>query len=226
MKLVEVFPAIQGEGKTVGQARLLLRVPGCNLRCSWCDTKYATTKIKSEELNPLSRYTRLFAKHSKWMITGGEPMLYQTQLLPVLEKYSPDWLEVETSGTLPVSDPVLFDFVDLWNISPKRETDQVDGRNTEPKLLTQIPQLKDYILKFVFTATTPTQTEEFLQFIVDIGEKYGLSESELKERTWIMPHTNKAKFLNDVTAWEFALKNGFNYSDRLHVRVFGPKRGI
>src|SRR2546423_1101044 len=77
LRIAEIFASIQGEGIWVGQPSVFVRVSGCNLRCTWCDTPYASWQpegpiLKLDEI--LEQVERFRASHV--VLTGGEPMLF------------------------------------------------------------------------------------------------------------------------------------------------------
>src|SRR5271170_4272381 len=76
MRLAEIFYSIQGEGKLTGVPSTFVRVSGCNLRCVWCDTPYASWAPEGEDAavsEIVDRVRGLGARHV--VITGGEPMI-------------------------------------------------------------------------------------------------------------------------------------------------------
>src|SRR5688572_24617647 len=83
MKVSELFYSIQGEGKLVGVPSVFVRASGCNLRCTWCDTPYASWDPEGEEVAVDEIVRRIAAlgeggatgKHV--VVTGGEPMIMQ-----------------------------------------------------------------------------------------------------------------------------------------------------
>src|SRR6476620_11430035 len=76
MKIAELFHSIQGEGKLVGVPSVFVRASGCNLRCTWCDTPYASWEPEGENLAVDEIVSRVAAHRSKHVvITGGEPMI-------------------------------------------------------------------------------------------------------------------------------------------------------
>ncbi len=102
MKINEIFYSIQGEGKWTGFPNIFIRTTGCNLRCSYCDTKYAykkgTEKTIEEITNEIKKYNC-----KKICITGGEP-LQQKDIIELINqlincKYS---IIVETNGSLKI----------------------------------------------------------------------------------------------------------------------------
>ena len=76
MKIAELFYSIQGEGKLVGVPSVFVRASGCNLRCTWCDTPYASWNPEGEDVpvdEIVRRVSEFGAKHV--VLTGGEPLV-------------------------------------------------------------------------------------------------------------------------------------------------------
>ena len=101
MKVCEVFRSIQGEGKSQGRPCTFIRMAGCNLRCSWCDTEYA--REGGEEMTPEDLFSRAVELRGRLVcITGGEPLLQGNELLPLLARLRAHGfsIEIETNGTV------------------------------------------------------------------------------------------------------------------------------
>lgn len=104
MNINEIFYSLQGEGKWAGLPNIFIRTSGCNLRCSFCDTKYAyeNGKIMSikEIINQITQYNCRYV-----CLTGGEPLLQQDifELINVLlkKKY---YVIIETNGSINIKD--------------------------------------------------------------------------------------------------------------------------
>src|SRR5213082_1511458 len=77
MKIAEIFYSLQGEGTLAGVPSAFIRVSGCNLRCTWCDTPYASWNPQGAEM-PLPAILAEVAKHPARhvVLTGGEPMMF------------------------------------------------------------------------------------------------------------------------------------------------------
>lgn len=122
MNVMEVYRSVQGEGTLMGVPTIFVRFFACNLRCSWCDTKYSWSVREGgtwETLTPQAVATRirdLGARHV--VLTGDEPTLQQelAQLAQLL-KQSGYHLTVETNTTI-FPDAVV-PLIDLWSLSPK-----------------------------------------------------------------------------------------------------------
>jgi 7-carboxy-7-deazaguanine synthase len=100
MKIAEIFRSIQGEGKNQGYPCTFLRLGGCNLRCTWCDTRQAQSGgVERMESEIMQEIEALNGK--RLCITGGEPLLQGEQLLPLVRTMRErDYIiEIETNGT-------------------------------------------------------------------------------------------------------------------------------
>ena len=123
----EIFASIQGEGVTAGLPSVFIRLSLCNLRCVWCDTKYTwdwahfDPKLEIVAVDVPEIMRRVEQTHLRnVVITGGEPLLQQRELIPLVKllKSRGLRLEVETNGTIE-PDPVFGASIDQWNVSPK-----------------------------------------------------------------------------------------------------------
>lgn len=220
----EVFYSIQGEGRTLGEPRLFIRLGGCNLRCKFCDTQYSYKGIFEDDsiLEAEIIYDKNgvsnFSHFPNWVITGGEPLLQQEEIIGLFAKYNPDWLEIETNGTIKPL-PTLQRAVNLFNISPKDPKQQ--KRGLKPKLAVNFKELErnsDYIVKFVYSNKS---SEKFIKKTIkenkiDPKRVYIMAEGKnKKEQEEKMPEVIK-----------YCLKNNYKFSPRLHVLVWNKKRGI
>lgn len=103
IKINEIFYSIQGETSYIGRPSIFIRLTGCNLRCSYCDTKYAYYKGKNYSLNEILKKVKNFSC-SLITITGGEPLL-QKEAYNLITKFHDIGYQVlvETNGTLDFS---------------------------------------------------------------------------------------------------------------------------
>ncbi|HOT94815.1 MAG TPA: radical SAM protein [Methanoregulaceae archaeon] len=104
MKVAEVFYSLQGEGKNQGRPTVFLRLAGCNLACRWCDTPSARDGGVEWRTAEVVDAVRAVAGSCRLVcVTGGEPLLQQEALVPVLEALSREGFscEIETNGTIP-----------------------------------------------------------------------------------------------------------------------------
>ncbi len=104
MYLIEIFKSVQGESSFAGRPCIFVRLAGCNLRCSWCDSEYTFTggyKLSEDEV--VAEVAKL-APVKLVEITGGEPLLQERELVPLMERLLGEGYElmIETSGERPV----------------------------------------------------------------------------------------------------------------------------
>lgn len=227
MRICEIFESIQGEGMLAGVPSLFLRASGCNLRCSWCDTPHASWAPEGEEWTSDQLAARAAAcKLRHVVITGGEPMIFAdlaplTRRLDALGKH----ITIETAGT--VDQDVA---CHLMSISPKLANSTphgVDGgrwvemherARLRPDVLRALMARYDYQLKFVIR-------EE-----ADLAEVLALA-TELEapaERVLLMPEGFEPDLLRERSVWlaEVCRRTGFRYSPRLHIFLYGNRRGV
>jgi 7-carboxy-7-deazaguanine synthase len=224
MRIAEIFYSIQGEGTLVGVPSVFVRVSGCNLRCSWCDTPYTSWNPEGDEWSNdaiVAEVLRHPARHA--VITGGEPMLFP----PVVElsrqlKDRGLHITVETAGT--VYQPVA---CDLMSISPKLANStpaeepfatRHDKLRYQPDVLKQLIRAFDYQLKFV--VASPEDLGEIREIVSEINAS--------ADRVLLMPEGTSPERVRDRGQWivEVCKQEGFRYSPRLHVDLWGDRRGV
>jgi len=106
MQITEIFKSIQGESSYAGLPCVFVRLTGCNLRCDWCDSEYTFTggsKMSLEEVH--SEVERLSPNGGLVEVTGGEPMLQEREVIPLMERLLNSGFNVllETSGERPLA---------------------------------------------------------------------------------------------------------------------------
>jgi 7-carboxy-7-deazaguanine synthase len=227
MKIAEIFYSLQGEGILTGVPSVFVRTSGCNLRCTWCDTPYTSWQPEGEERSIdqiVSAVTGHRASHV--VVTGGEPMI-APEIIALTERLREAGLHItiETAGT--VFAPVA---CDLMSISPKlqnstpRERDggrwaaQHDRLRWQPEVLRQLIRGYEYQLKFVIAA--PVDLEEVEQVRREIGVAAA--------RVVLMPEGTRQETVHERGVWlaELCKQGGYRYSPRLHIDLWGDRRGI
>jgi len=223
LRVAEVFgPTIQGEGKHMGRQTHFIRLSGCNLSCSWCDTPYTWdwsgvngTKYDRETESKIYTVEELVnlmdqSEATSVVITGGEPLVQAKALVELANDliYMGISVEIETNGTRPCPDNISRSV--QWNISPKLTTSG-NANGIKPKALRSYPASAIY--KFVIT--DPTDIDEI--------NRLGLAPSQV----WLMPEGRTPTEINKraLMVANLALTHGYNYSHRLHVTLWGNKRG-
>ncbi len=106
MHLIELYASVQGESSFAGRPCIFVRLAGCNLRCSWCDSEYTFTGGQKFSLESIEQRIAELAPIRLVEFTGGEPMLQRRELLPLMEKLLAEGysLMLETSGEQPLAD--------------------------------------------------------------------------------------------------------------------------
>jgi len=102
--LIEIYKSVQGESSFAGRPCIFVRLAGCNLRCSWCDSEYTFTggyKLSDDEI--IAEIAKLVPV-KLIEFTGGEPLLQERELIPLMERLLAQGYElmIETSGERPV----------------------------------------------------------------------------------------------------------------------------
>lgn len=230
----ECFLSIQGEGKLVGTPSYFIRLSGCNLRCTWCDTPYASwnpegSKQSLEELVRAAATSQ--ATHV--VLTGGEPMIFDAveplaRALRVLGMH----ITIETAGT--VFRPATVLACDLMSLSPKLANSTPSA--TDPRDPTgswaarhEARRINIPILQQLLDAHRVHQLKFVVSADADIAEIHSLL-AQLKnwspQDVLLMPEG--VTLPSPATkAWliDICLKNNFRYCPRLHIELFGNIRG-
>src|ERR1700682_3407176 len=105
MQITEIYKSLQGESTHAGLPCVFVRLTGCNLRCAWCDSEYTFAgghKMTLEEV--LTEVERISPNGGLVEITGGEPMLQEREVVPLMQRLLEDGYRVllETSGGRPL----------------------------------------------------------------------------------------------------------------------------
>ena len=222
----EIFHSLQGEGATIGTPTVFLRLALCNLACGWCDTKYTwdwehfdyKSEVVSLDIEQVKEAILAF-NCPHLVVTGGEPLLQQKELAPLVASMKSDgfYCEVETNGTIgPLSE--LERGIDQWNVSPKLSTsDNPKDRREVPDALKHFSHLPSAYFKFVIVE--PRDIEE----VCALRDRYRLPT----DRIILLPEGRTAEVLRDRSQWvsEACVKEGFTFSTRLHILLWGDQRG-
>jgi 7-carboxy-7-deazaguanine synthase len=222
LKIAEIFYSIQGEGSLVGTPSVFVRSSGCNLRCSWCDTPYTSWNPEGDDW-PLERILAAVdayaARHV--VVTGGEPMIAR-EIVDITRglRQRGRHITIETAGT--VFAPVE---CDLMSISPKLANSTPPGEwavrherlRIQPETLRRLMTAYEYQLKFVIAQ--PDDVAEALELLRALDADAG--------KVILMPEGVDAAVLRDRGVWlaEVCKREGFRFSPRLHVELYGNRRG-
>jgi 7-carboxy-7-deazaguanine synthase len=104
VQITEIFKSIQGESTHAGLPCVFVRLTGCNLRCAWCDSEYTFTGGRRLSLEDVAQEVARLSAGGLVEITGGEPMLQEREVVPLMERLLQDGYTVllETSGERPL----------------------------------------------------------------------------------------------------------------------------
>ena len=225
MKISEIFESIQGEGINAGKQAIFLRTAECNLKCTWCDTKYTwdwknydfQKEVKEMTIDEVKdAILDLEIKHL--VITGGEPLLQQDDLADLLSFLKPDfYVEVETNCTI-LPNKMLTDLIDQWNVSPKTKN------SGNPLELCENNECYYFFANqencfFKYVVENESDIPEIKKFVT----KYNIPENRVQLMT--QASTKEEISMKEKSISELAKLHNFSFSPRLHVAMWGSQRG-
>lgn len=227
MRVAEIYKSIQGEGFLTGTESVFVRAAGCNLRCRFCDTPYASWYPEGEDLSVadiLERIADLACDHV--VFTGGEPMLY-AELIPLCRAIRADsrHITIETAGTLylPVD-------CDLMSISPKlSNSTPTDGSDSKwrsrhdhtrhaPDVIRRL--VGEYTYQFKFVIGDQEDCEETLRYLDEFPDID-------RGRVMLMPLGTESGKLSSIGEWlePYCVEHGLRFCPRRQIEWFGSVRG-
>lgn len=215
MVVNEIFASLQGEGRYVGEPCVFVRFAGCNLHCSWCDSKYAWKE--GDLMSPkdvCSEAIQMGRRHRcRWVVfTGGEPLVQPHQelveMIAILDGEG-FGVQIETNGL-------------LWE--PWREVHW----NVSPKLWC-VERYPSYLWEYWSKSTNVdlkfvVRTEEDVQEVQRLVETYLLDLSCV----YLMPQAaSRSEYLELAPkVWEWCTKYGYRFGLREHIVLFDSRRGV
>lgn len=230
MRVAEIFHSIQGEGELAGMPSVFIRTSGCNLRCAWCDTPYASWSPEGGVMtveSVIDAVARYPARHC--VLTGGEPMvaagIHDLARALGARGYH---ITIETAATLPPGGIAC----DLASLSPKLANstpgEAAAGagwarRHDELRLRPDVIRAwcADYPVQLKFVV----RSEGDLPSILELWRE--AAPDVPPGRILLMPEATEAARLDALSPaiLRLCLAHGFRYCDRLHIRLFGNTRG-
>jgi len=227
MLIAEIFHSLQGEGELTGVPSVFVRTSGCNLRCNWCDTPYASWNPEGP-VRPVSDILDEVAAAGvrDVVVTGGEPMLFDG-IEPLLHGLAAHghFVTVETAGTVYRDVPI-----DLLSVSPKLANstpDDPDWRERHEATRSDLNPLRQllaqyrYQLKFVVDPDVDLagQDAEISRLLESVGA--------LASKVMIMAEGTDSETLHRrgraLALW--CIERGYRLTPRFHVDLFGNTRG-
>ncbi|KCZ64283.1 hypothetical protein L53_07195 [Hyphomonas sp. L-53-1-40] len=239
----EIFHSLQGEGVSAGKPSVFVRLSQCNLHCVWCDTAYTwnfqgTEFVHRDDLpgapNKFDRTAetvdvsvdalteRLLGQNCRRIIfTGGEPLLQQRdlgELVQNLKAADPAfYIEIETNGTIkPIG--LAAELIDQFNVSPKLAH---SGNSASIRFRPEVLDFyaSDPRANFKIVVANPSDLTEVYALVAQSGMP--------AHRVWLMPEGRTPAELRARETWlaEACLEAGYNFTDRLHIHLYGDTRG-
>jgi 7-carboxy-7-deazaguanine synthase len=228
VRISEIFYSLQGEGGLVGMPSVFVRTSGCNLRCAWCDTPYASWKPEGTEMSVSEIMAAVKQHPTRYVVvTGGEPMLAvgMADLLSEL-RGAGKHITIETAGTLAPQGVAC----DLASISPKLSNStpseaqagqawrkRHEDTRLQPRVLQQ--WCASYLVQMKFVISGPADLEEAADIV---------NQLQLKpEQVLVMAEGTSLEALRSrqTLLIEACKTRGWRYSPRLHIELFGNQRG-
>ncbi len=251
LPLAEVFSTIQGEGRLTGRPSTFVRLSGCNLQCSWCDTPYTWRDDELAKSPPQhvtkERLTSLVARNvpasghrtQNLVLTGGEPLLHRKKLetwLPYLLEAIPDIgsVEFETNGT--AGGPLTFDLsVEqlfnlppfFYNVSLKLPSSGNDKLVSKSALLKHIDtswRSGDKFSENVLFKFVVTNAAEDIELIDGLVDACKIPPSAIALMPQGKTREDQLAALEHVAS--LAIPRGYLVSARVHTLIWGDKRGV
>jgi 7-carboxy-7-deazaguanine synthase len=227
----------QGEGPTLGEPRMFLRLAGCNLQCTWCDSgfswdwkgKIGKAYDPKVEMHPMTVEQVLGSLLAvDWrgvqpglVLTGGEPLLQQKTLWGLIsELHERDWyIEIETNGTVRPTWPAAASFVSQYNVSPKLKSsgNPLASRLNIDALKWFVNRAHRAVFKFVCTSEADLAEVDSFRAAIPIPP----------DRVYIMPEGTSAAGLIQKGArlLPSVVARRYNMTTRLHILLSGNMRG-
>ncbi len=229
MLIAEIFHSLQGEGELTGVPSVFVRTSGCNLRCTWCDTPYASWDPEGRQLTLeeiVAEVQRYPARHA--VLTGGEPMIApRLRDLAGELKLLGYHITIETAGTV-APDGIA---CDLASLSPKLLNSAPDGQTHaawrkkheatrwQPDVIRA--WIDGYTCQFKFVVARPADVEELEGMLENIRRDIP------PHKITLMPEARTPEVMRERAAWlaEVCKAGGYRYGHRLQIELYGNKRG-
>jgi 7-carboxy-7-deazaguanine synthase len=232
MRIAEIFRSLQGEGFLTGTPSVFVRTSGCNLRCSFCDTPYASWEPEGEDLSveEILRQVDSFlttdgpCRHA--VLTGGEPMLF-AELVPLAAALRSRGLHItiETAGTLylPLACDLMSISPKLANSTPSPERDpRWHHRHEQDRHVPAVIErmVADYPYQIKFVVDTPADCEAAENWLAEFPQIN-------RDRVLLMPQGTDVETLSRTAAWlePYCREHELTFCPRKHIEWFGCTRG-
>lgn len=227
MQIAEIYRSRQGEGFLTGTDSVFVRVSGCNLRCWFCDTPYASWQPEGDKYEPQAIVERVLALAADHVVlTGGEPLLFDEIVEVCAQLHAAGrHITIETAGT--VDQRVV---CDLMSLSPKlsNSTPSVERagawherhERTRDAATVVRRLLRDYTYQLKFVIHSPADLDEVHAWLRRYPEAS-------RDRVLLMPQGTDLATLEAVGHWlePYCRQHEFKFCPRRHIEWYGAVRG-
>ena len=228
MRIAEIFYSVQGEGRLIGVPSVFIRTSGCNLRCVWCDTPYTSWEPESSNqgINEIVKHVGSYPTRFI-VITGGEPLLApQIEELTEALKTSGSHITIETAAT--IFKPVICDLLSMspklanstpWEKAQGAFAAMHEARRLDFTVIRKFLESYEYQLKFV--VDRPGDFDELRDILAELGNPD-------PSRVLVMAQGTTPQQIRSKAQWivEFCKQFGYGYTPRLHIDLYGNRRGV
>jgi 7-carboxy-7-deazaguanine synthase len=227
MYIAEIYSSVQGEGLLTGIPSTFVRTSGCNLRCAYCDTPFASWHPEGDDLSVEQIGAEVMSyEPTHVVLTGGEPMLF-AELVPLCRRLSDAGVHItiETAGTLfqPLD-------CDLMSISPKLSNStppsslannwaaRHEKTRHQPELVCRLIETYSYQLKFVIARPGD---------LIEVATYLECLPMVRRERVMMMPEGTDTNRLAVIETWlrPYCQTQGLQFCPRRHIEWYGNARG-
>jgi 7-carboxy-7-deazaguanine synthase len=222
-----MFYSIQGEGRLAGVPSVLIRTSGCNLRCTWCDTPYTSWRPEGSSRSVakiIGEVEKYPSRHV--VVTGGEPLLASDieELTSELKRIGKH-VTIETAATIfrPVACDLMSLSPKLANSTPwKKERGKYAEKHERRRL--NFPAIQKFIDGYDYQIKFVVERRADFDEIRDILDTLNHVDHA---RVLIMAQGTTKRQLREKAGWivEQCKENGYGYTPRLHIELFGNRRG-
>jgi 7-carboxy-7-deazaguanine synthase len=229
--ICEIFRSIQGEGELAGVPSVFVRTSGCNLRCVWCDTPYASWEPEGENrgVSDIVAEVQRYAAVRHVVLTGGEPMIAKDirELASELRGFGYH-ITIETAATIPPDGIAC----DLASLSPKLLNSAPEaGRHAAWRKKHEASRWRPeavrawidggYAFQFKFVVTGPGDVDEIEGMLASLQREIP------RHKVLLMPEGVTVEAIRARSGWlaDLCKERGYRYAHRLHIELFGNVRG-
>jgi organic radical activating enzyme len=226
IRVAEVFRSLQGEGPSLGIPSTFVRLQGCTVGCTWCDTKYSWAAEGGNAIAwqvLLDTVARGREQHiHNVVVTGGEPLEHPdfSRLVRALRRLGLR-IEVETSGVVAPA-PRLAAAVDQWNVSLKLSHSGVpDARRLDPRAIEGFRAIDGNRVYWKFVVGQA----EHVQEVADLVQRFALPRGQVLLMPLTLGPAVEQRSVDELV-WHACVAHGYRYTPRAHAAIFGLRRGV